>query len=71
MRTLGIIFIIAGISMMLIRGFTVKTEKDIVNAGPIEISKKENKWIGWPTYAGAFVTLCGVLFVVSDKKKSS
>ena len=70
MRTLGIIFIVAGIAMILIRGFTVKTEKKVLDAGPIEINKTENKWIGWPTYAGAVVVLCGILFVVSDRKKS-
>jgi len=69
MKTFGIILIIAGIAMILIKGFSVQTEKKVVDLGPIEINKKENKWIGWPTYAGGIIALIGVVLVVSDKKK--
>ena len=69
MKTLGIVLIIAGIAMIIIRGFSVTTEKNIVDAGPIQINKKENKWIGWPTYAGAVVALIGVVVVATDKKR--
>jgi hypothetical protein len=70
MKTFGIILIIAGIAMILIRGFSVVTEKEVVDVGPIEVNKKENKWIGWPTYAGAAVALVGVVMVVADKRKA-
>jgi hypothetical protein len=70
MKTFGIILIIAGIVMILVRGFSVVTEKKVVDVGPLEVNKKENKWIGWPTYAGAAVALVGVVLVVSDKRKS-
>lgn len=69
MKTLGIILIIAGIAMILIKGFSVRTEKKVVDLGPVEINKKENKWIGWPTYAGAIVAVLGVVLVVTDKKR--
>jgi len=55
MKTFGIILIVAGIAMIIIKGFSVQTEKKVVDLGPVEINKKENKWIGWPTYAGAIV----------------
>lgn len=70
MKTFGIILIVAGIAMILIRGFSVTTEKKVVDLGPIEINKKENKWIGWPTYAGALIAVAGVVMVVADKKKA-
>jgi drug/metabolite transporter (DMT)-like permease len=69
MKTLGIVLIIAGIAMIIIRGFSVTTEKNVVDAGPIQINRKENKWIGWPTYAGAVVALIGVIVVATDKKR--
>lgn len=69
MKTFGIILIVAGIAMILIRGFSVTTEKEVVDLGPLEVNKKENKWIGWPTYAGALVAIVGVVMVVADKKK--
>ena len=70
MKTFGIILIIAGIAMILIRGFSVVTEKKVVDVGPLEVNKKENKWIGWPTYAEAAVALVGVVMVVSDKRRA-
>ena len=70
MKTFGIILIIAGIAMILFRGFSVVTEKKVVDVGPLEVNKKENKWIGWPTYAGAAVALVGVVMVVSDKRRA-
>ncbi len=70
MKTFGIILIVLGIAMILIRGFSVTTEKEVVDIGPLEVDKKENKWIGWPTYAGAAVALIGVVMVVADRKKA-
>lgn len=69
MKVLGIILIIAGIAMIVIRGFSVQTEKKVVDIGPLEINKKENKWIGWPTYAGGIVTIVGVVLVISGKRR--
>jgi hypothetical protein len=70
MKTLGIILIIAGIAMILVKGFSVQTEKNIIDAGPIQVNKKENRWIGWPTYAGAVVSVIGVVLVLSNKKST-
>lgn len=69
MKVLGIILIVAGIAMIVFRGFSVQTEKKVVDIGPVEINKKENKWIGWPTYAGGLVAVAGVVLLVAGKKK--
>ncbi|WP_298717027.1 hypothetical protein [Chitinophaga sp.] len=71
MKTLGIILIIAGIVMMLVRGFFVQTDKEILDAGPVEITKKENRWIGWPTYVGAVVTVAGIVMVMSGRRRGA
>jgi drug/metabolite transporter (DMT)-like permease len=71
MKTLGIILVIAGIAMILIRGFSVQTEKKVVDLGPVEVNKKENKWIGWPTYAGGLVAVIGVVLLVGGNKKNA
>ncbi|MET0635046.1 MAG: hypothetical protein ABWZ25_03395 [Chitinophagaceae bacterium] len=70
MKTAGIILIIAGIAMLIFRGFSVQTEKTVVDAGPIEINKKENKWVGWPVYAGAIAVVAGVALVLGSRKKA-
>lgn len=71
MKTFGIILIVVGIAMILIRGFSVVTEEEVVDVGPIEVNKKENKWIGWPTYAGAVIAVVGVVMVVADRGRTS
>lgn len=69
MKTAGWILIVAGIIMIFIKGFSVPVEKKVVDVGPIEVNKTENKWIGWPTYAGGILAVIGVVLVVSGKKK--
>jgi hypothetical protein len=71
MKTLGLVLIVVGIVMIIIKGFSVQTEKKLIDAGPVQVNKKENRWIGWPTYAGAVVAVIGVVLVVSGNKKSS
>ncbi len=69
MKTAGWILIVIGIVMILIKGFSVPVEKKVVDLGPVEINKTENKWIGWPTYAGGILAVIGVVLVVADRKK--
>ncbi|MEP6926512.1 MAG: hypothetical protein ABI834_02695 [Ginsengibacter sp.] len=69
MKTAGWILIVLGIVMIIIKGFSVPVEKKVIDVGPIQINKTENKWIGWPTYAGGLLALIGVVLVVADKKK--
>lgn len=69
MKSLGIILIVIGIAMIIIRGVSVPTQKKVVDIGSLEINKTENKWYGWPTYAGAIVAAVGVVLVLSGKKK--
>ncbi|HEU4553858.1 MAG TPA: hypothetical protein VFS25_13540 [Chitinophaga sp.] len=71
MKTLGIILVIAGIAMIVIRGFSVQTEKKVVDLGPVEVNKKENKWVGWPTYAGGVVAIVGVVLLIGSNKKNA
>jgi hypothetical protein len=70
MKAVGWILIAIGIVMVVIRGFSVPVEKNIIDAGPIQISKTENKWIGWPTYAGGILAIVGVVMVATAKKQS-
>jgi len=69
MKSLGIILIVLGIAMIIIRGVSVPTQKKVVDIGSLEINKTENKWYGWSTYAGAIVAVVGVVLVLSGKKK--
>ena len=69
MKTAGWLLLVIGIVMILIKGFSVPVEKKVIDVGPIEVNKTENKWIGWPTYAGGILAVLGVVLVVAGKKK--
>jgi len=69
MKTAGWVLLVIGIVMIIIKGFSVPVEKKVIDVGPIEVNKTENKWIGWPTYAGGILAVLGVVLVVAGKKK--
>jgi uncharacterized membrane protein len=69
MKTAGWLLLSLGIMMIIIKGFSVPMKKNIVDAGPIQINKTENKWIGWSTYTGSLIAVIGVVLVVAGKKK--
>ena len=71
MRVLGIILIVVGVIMMVVNGFNVQTEKNVIDAGPIQVNKKENKHVGWPTYAGGIVAVVGLGLVIAGGKKKA
>ena len=55
MKTVGIILIVAGILMMVFRGFYY--------------TKKEKKAVDWPIYAGAIIIASGALILVAAGRK--
>ena len=71
LKIFGMLLLVAGIAMILIKGFSVPVKKKVIDVGPLEVSKTENKWIGWPTYAGGVLAVIGVILVIADRKKSS
>lgn len=69
MKTLGIILIIIGLVMIILKGINFQTQKKVADVGPLEINKTETKHVGWPTYAGAAVGILGIVLVVAGSKK--
>lgn len=71
MRTAGIILIVLGIALLIFRGFNVKTEEKVVDVGPIEVNKTEDKWVGWPVYTGGIAIIAGLIMVIADRRKAT
>lgn len=69
MRPFAIVLIVIGILMLVIPGINFTKKEKVVDVGPIEISKKENKTLTWPYYAGAIVTVTGVVLLLVNKRK--
>ena len=70
MKTLGIILIIVGILMFIVPGITFTKKEKVVDLGPLEINKRENKTIGWPMYAGGIAVAAGALVLLAGKKRT-
>ncbi len=70
MKIIGIVLIVAGIIMLVMKGFNYTREEKVVDIGPVEINKKENKRVEWPMYAGGIALVAGIIMVVMDKKKA-
>lgn len=66
MRTLGIILIVAGIAMLVLKGIGYTKKEKVVDAGPIEINRTEHKTLSWPYYAGGIAVVAGIVLVVAS-----
>jgi hypothetical protein len=71
MRTTGIILIVIGLIMLIIRGFSYTQEKKVVDLGRLEINKEEKKTVAWPLYAGGVAVVVGLALVLSGKKNKA
>ena len=69
MKVLGIVLIVVGILMFVFRNISFTQEKKVVDLGPVQIDKKEQKTVGWPTYAGAIAVIAGIVVIALDRKR--
>jgi uncharacterized membrane protein YidH (DUF202 family) len=69
MKTLGVILVILGIVMIIFREVRFTKTEEVADLGPIELNKKEQKRVAWPTYAGIAIAVCGVVVLVASGKK--
>lgn len=70
MKNLGTALIVIGILMMLITGFNYVTKENVVNAGPIQINKKENHPVQWSPIIGGVLLAAGLILSLSNKKSA-
>ena len=45
MKVAGWVLIVIGVIMIIIKGFSVPVKEKVIDAGPIQVSKTDNKWI--------------------------
>jgi hypothetical protein len=70
-KTLGILFLVAGIIMLIWTGFSYTQREKVVDAGPVHISADKQKTVSWPPYAGGILALAGVVMLVTGSSKRS
>lgn len=54
--------------MCVLRGFSYKQEKNLVDLGSVQINKEEDKTVSWPYYAGTIAIVGGVVVLLIDRK---
>lgn len=70
-KTLGILFLVVGIIMLIWTGFSYTRREKVVDAGPVHISADKQKTVSWPPYAGGILALAGVVMLVTGSSKRS
>lgn len=69
MRIIAIVLIIAGCLLFVFNRFEYQGEKTVLEAGDIEIKKKETKYISWPSAAGGIAIISGIVLLLVGKRK--
>ena len=69
MKILGIVLIVVGILMFVFGNVTFTRKEKVVDAGPVEINKKEKHTVAWPNYAGGVILAAGVIVLVAGSKR--
>lgn len=69
MRALGILLLVVGLAMLAFTGFNFKTEKKVLDVGPLEVNKEESHHVGWPVWAGGLAAAAGLVILVAGRKK--
>ncbi|HYV53673.1 MAG TPA: hypothetical protein VE933_03695 [Chitinophagaceae bacterium] len=71
MKILGIILVVLGVLMFVFGTVTFTRKEKVVDAGPVEINKKEKHTVAWPNYAGGFIIAAGVVVLLAAGKKKA
>jgi hypothetical protein len=67
---IGIVLIVIGILALGYQGITYTTHKKVVDIGPIEATKKEDKTIPLPPIVGILALAGGLVVLVADRRTS-
>jgi hypothetical protein len=71
MKVLAAILILTGILMFVFGNVTFTHKEKVLEAGPVEINKKEKKTIAWPNYAGGIAIATGVIVLIASANKKN
>jgi hypothetical protein len=68
-KTIGLLLLIVGVIMLIWTGFNYTKREKVLDAGPIQISAERQKSVNWPPYMGGIVAVCGIIVLITSKKK--
>lgn len=62
MLVLGILLVLMG-GYILVKGFSVTTDREVLNVGPIEVSASERRAV--PTWVGGVGVAAGLVMIIA------
>ncbi len=68
-RVVGLILAIAGAIALAYQGITYTTRKKVIDIGPIQATKKEEKTIPLPPIIGGVSLACGIGLIIFSTGK--
>jgi hypothetical protein len=69
MKKIGAILIVLGILGFILSSVSFSTQETVVDAGPLEVEKKEEKTLPIPPYAaGGLIAVGGALLLVDYRR---
>ncbi|MBD3750701.1 MAG: hypothetical protein IE931_14535 [Sphingobacteriales bacterium] len=67
-KSLGIIFVVIGVAMLIWTGFNYTKKEKVIDAGPLQVSVDKQESVNWPPYVGGVILIAGVVLLVTTKK---
>lgn len=69
MRILGVILIIAGIAGFLITGVSYTTTEQVIDMGPLQVEREQERWVPiTPVASGLLILVGGALTMVGIRR---
>jgi hypothetical protein len=65
---IGVALVVFGVFALVYHGFTYKTQKRVLEVGPIEATKEEHKTIPLPPVLGAMALVGGMVLIARDRR---
>jgi hypothetical protein len=69
-RTIGLILIAIGIVALVVQGISYTTQEEVLDLGPVEVTKEERNTIPLPPVLGAIALIGGIGLVAVGGRKS-
>lgn len=69
MRIFGFVLIVIGLIGLIYGGITWTQREEVLDFGPIEVSRQERETIPLPPIVGGVCLVAGVLLIVADGRR--
>jgi hypothetical protein len=69
-KTVGLVLIVLGVLVFVVRGIRYTTDEKVVDIGPLQVTAEKDKTIPLPPLLGGLALVGGVVLVATGRRKS-